>query len=256
MVVTGLLVIPLLIGMFVAAPLLAREYETGTFRFAWTQAAGPTRWVAVKLALLGGTLTAAGSAFGVLVSWWLTVQEPIWDGSRWQADQFGVTAVTFAAGTLLGFAVGAFVGALIRRTVPAMAATACSLAAIAVVTYQKLDPLLAGADPVTRRSALLNLLPYQPGSPPPTFVSGQAVTVSAPPGSWPLRAWFTGPHGRTAAFPSLQQRYLAAHHLTLWIAYEPAGRFWLLQCAEGAGCLLLALLLGAATVWLVRRKAA
>ena len=39
-----LFAVPVLLGAFVGAPLLARELETGTFRFAWTQGAGRTRW--------------------------------------------------------------------------------------------------------------------------------------------------------------------------------------------------------------------
>ena len=35
--------------MFWGAPLLAREFETGTFRLAWTQSVTRTRWLAVKL---------------------------------------------------------------------------------------------------------------------------------------------------------------------------------------------------------------
>jgi hypothetical protein len=35
-------VVPVLIGAFLGAPLLARELESGTFRFAWTQGFG--RW--------------------------------------------------------------------------------------------------------------------------------------------------------------------------------------------------------------------
>ncbi len=42
--VLGLLqVIPALIGAFVAAPVLARELETGAFRYAWTQGFGRAR---------------------------------------------------------------------------------------------------------------------------------------------------------------------------------------------------------------------
>jgi hypothetical protein len=258
--------IPVLIGMFVGAPLLAREYEAGTFRFAWTQATSRTRWAAAKLALLGAALAAAASAVGALASWWLTMDDPLSDGSRWQPAQFGLTAVTFASWTLAAFAVGAFAGALIKRTVPAMAATAACVAALAAVTYDKLETPLVSLRPVTGRTRLLSLQPYQPGSPPVTFVSGQAVTVSAPPGSWPLRSWITGPHGRvpgSAAVnrvlslrPSAQNGWLASHHLTLWISYQPAGRFWIFQAIEGAIGLLLALLLGVATAWLVRRRAA
>jgi ABC-type transport system involved in multi-copper enzyme maturation permease subunit len=37
-----LLAAPALIGMFWGAPLIAREFETGTFRLAWTQDVTPT----------------------------------------------------------------------------------------------------------------------------------------------------------------------------------------------------------------------
>ena len=255
--------IPVLIGMFVGAPLIAREYEAGTFRFAWTQAVSRTRWGAAKLALLGGVLTAAASAFGALVSWWLAQANPLADGSRWQPAQFGLTAVTLAAWTLAAFAAGAFAGALIRRTVPAMAATAACVTALVAFTYRKLDTPLVSMAPVTGRARLLNLPPYQPGSPPVTFVAGQAVTVSAPQGSWPLRAWIAGPHGHPPVRAGLQgfstsdqNAWLAAHHLTLWLAYQPPGRFWAFQLIEGAIGLALALILGAATVWLAGRRAA
>jgi hypothetical protein len=42
-------VTPGLIGMFWGAPLVAREFETGTFRLAWTQGITRTRWLAVKI---------------------------------------------------------------------------------------------------------------------------------------------------------------------------------------------------------------
>src|SRR5215475_4450820 len=44
--------VPALIGAFTGAPLLARELETGTFRFAWTQGIGRLRWTVAKLVLL------------------------------------------------------------------------------------------------------------------------------------------------------------------------------------------------------------
>ncbi len=255
-------VIPGLIGMFVGAPLLAREYETGTFRFAWTQATSRARWAAAKLALLAAMLTAAAGAFGALVSWFLAQDNPLSGGDRWQSSEFGLTAVTFAAWTLVAFAVGAFAGALLKRTLPAMAVTAACVAAMAAVTYRKLDTPLLSFGPVIGRTRLLSLMPFQPGSPPVTYVSGQAVTVSAPPGSWPLRAWIAAPHGHApdsglqGLSTSDQNAWLAAHHLTLWTAYQPPGRFWVFQSVEGGIGLLIALLLGAATVWLVGRKTA
>ena len=49
---------PVLIGAFAGAPLLARELETGTYRFAWTQGVGRERQAIAKLALLGVTLAS------------------------------------------------------------------------------------------------------------------------------------------------------------------------------------------------------
>ena len=39
-----LLAVPVLLGAFVGAPVLARELESGTFRFAWTQGAAAFAW--------------------------------------------------------------------------------------------------------------------------------------------------------------------------------------------------------------------
>ena len=62
--------VPALIGAFAGAPVLARELETGTFRYAWTQGFGRWRWALAKLVPLAVVLAAATGAFGVLVSWY------------------------------------------------------------------------------------------------------------------------------------------------------------------------------------------
>jgi ABC-type transport system involved in multi-copper enzyme maturation permease subunit len=49
--VAGVVLAPALIGVFWGAPLIAREFETGTFRMAWTQSVSRARLVASKLAL-------------------------------------------------------------------------------------------------------------------------------------------------------------------------------------------------------------
>ena len=61
--------VPALIGAFAGAPVLAREMETGTFRFAWTQGFGRWRWALAKLVLLAVAVAAAAGAFSVLFSW-------------------------------------------------------------------------------------------------------------------------------------------------------------------------------------------
>jgi hypothetical protein len=61
---------PALIGAFVGAPVLAREMETGTYRYAWTQGFGRWRWTLAKLAGLAVAVTAAAGATSVLFSWY------------------------------------------------------------------------------------------------------------------------------------------------------------------------------------------
>jgi len=56
-------VVPALIGAFSAAPILARELETGTFRFTWTQGFGRARWTVATLAPLALAVTVAVAMF-------------------------------------------------------------------------------------------------------------------------------------------------------------------------------------------------
>ena len=122
--------VPALIGVFVGAPVLARELEAGTFRFAWTQGFGRTRWTVAKLVSLAVVLSAAAGALSVLFSWYyqpylnpgnqtLNLSEV----SQFFPGLFDLRGVGFAAWTLAAFAIGAFAGTLLRRVVPAMAAT-------------------------------------------------------------------------------------------------------------------------------------
>jgi hypothetical protein len=62
--------LPVPLGAFAGAPLLAREFESGTFRFAWTQGAGRTRWAVSTLVLPAAALTAAAGAFTALFYWY------------------------------------------------------------------------------------------------------------------------------------------------------------------------------------------
>jgi hypothetical protein len=62
--------VPVLIGAFLGAPLLAREMETGTFRYAWTQGFGRWRWALAKLVSLAIAVTVPAWLFSLLLSWY------------------------------------------------------------------------------------------------------------------------------------------------------------------------------------------
>ena len=51
-------------------------------------------------------------------------------------------------------------------------------------------------------------------------------------------------------------QYLNQHGYVQWTSYQPASRFWAFQWIEGGWLLALSVLLIAATIWLVRRRAA
>lgn len=116
-------VLPVVLGMFVGAPLIAREFESGTYRFTWTQGMPRTVWFALKFTLLAVVITAGTCVLGLLASSYSGPFNSIGLASPWQSGEFDVTVLTLAAWTLFGLALGAFVGSLIKRTVSAMALT-------------------------------------------------------------------------------------------------------------------------------------
>jgi hypothetical protein len=131
--------VPALIGAFVGAPVLARELETGTFRYAWTQGFGRWRWTLAKLVPLAVGVAAAAGALSVLFSWYyqpyfaagnqtLSLSEV----SPFAPGLFDLRGVAFAAWTLAAFAIGGLAGMLIRRVVPAIVATLAAYAGLAL----------------------------------------------------------------------------------------------------------------------------
>jgi hypothetical protein len=117
-----LLLLPALIGMFWGAPMIARELETGTFRLAWTQSLTRGRWLTVKLTLIGLASMAAAGLLSLMVTWWFSPLDRM-NLNRLTPgvfDERGIVPIGYAA---FAFAFGVAAGVVIRRTVPAMAAT-------------------------------------------------------------------------------------------------------------------------------------
>jgi ABC-type transport system involved in multi-copper enzyme maturation permease subunit len=238
--------VPALIGAFLGAPVLAREMETGTFRYAWTQGFGRWRWTLGKLVPLAIAVAAAAGAFSVLFSWY---NQPFFAAGYaipFDTRLFGLRVVAFAAWTLAAFAIGVLAGMLIRRVVPAIAATLAAYAGLAFAAALWLREHY--------------MTPLTTGSP------------SLPGSAWIISQWYT--KGGKFAFPdrgtqilnALSQlcpssngppaQCLSQHGYTEWTSYQPGSRFWPFQWIEGGWLLALSVLLIAATIWLVRRRAA
>ena len=257
-IATVLQAAPALIGAFVGAPVLAREMETGTFRYAWTQGFGRWRWTLAKLVPLGIAVAVAAGAFSLLFSWYyqpfftqtlsFNAQVPL------DAGVFDLRGVAFAAWTLAAFAIGALAGMLIRRVATAIAATLAVYTGLAVAAglYLRehyMAPLLVKNASAPRSAWVISQQWYAKGGQP---VSQNALSQVLQQGAPQLAG---GKGGIPQDDPTVNQ-YLAQHGYTLWTTYQPGSRFWPFQWIEGGWLLALSVLLIAATVWLVRRRAA
>lgn len=248
--------LPGLIGVFVGAPLLAREFDTGTFRFAWTQGRTRVQWIVTKLVLLASVLTALALAFSALFTWWYQPFDAI-SGRMTPSGGYEISGLVFAARTLFGFTLGALLGLLIRRTVPAMAATAAVWAAVVWASLTYLRPLIR--QPIT-------ILGAQAKGP----VSGSG---GVPYNADVVNHWIQDDAGHHLSFdqvfaqalaanrgttptPAQYNAYLSQHHYSQWLSYRPNNWFWHFQLVEACGYALLGVLLAVATVLLLRRRAA
>lgn len=248
---------PGLVGAFAGAPLLARELESGTFRYAWTQGAGRMRWMVAVLTpgIVGTTVIAA--AFGALVAWRNQPLVATGIGSRMDGSLFPAVPPAAIAWSLLGFALGVLAGLLWRRVVPALVTTFVlwfGMATLASLGLRKhyLAPLtttslqLNSADLTvsvwwtkagrTVGDSQLNRVLQSAGI--QGFTANGAQRVQAAPGSG-------------AVDPV---HYLIQHGYVQNTSYQPAGRYWTFEWIEFGWLAFVAAVLIAATVLLLRRR--
>jgi hypothetical protein len=135
-VMAAMQAIPMLLGAFTGPSVLARELETRTFRFTWFQGIGRVRWTVASLTLLAVVLTAATAALSQLYDWFYDPLQLAKHTQWFTATLFDTHGIVFAAWTLTAFCLGAFLGMLLRHTVPAMTATLGAYLVLALATWQ------------------------------------------------------------------------------------------------------------------------
>jgi hypothetical protein len=241
--------VPVVIGAFLGAPLLARELEEGTWQLAWTQAVPRMRWLAAKLAALAGVTVVLTGLFTAVLTWF---RQPFdaWEG-RFQYDAFDVEGLVPVAYALFAFGVATAAGAILRRSLPAFGvafgaflAARMSVALLARPAYA--TPLTA-MEPVPAAG--------------PDSRAGHSVA------DWTVEQGYADATGRRLSATEYYEledaanragtnvnQFLHARGIQRFEVYHPADRFWTFQLIEAALFVALAAVLIGVVVWRVRRR--
>jgi hypothetical protein len=252
-----LIAMPVVLAMFGGVRWLTREYETGSFRYTWTQSVSRRRWLAGTVVPLAAVAVIGAVACGLAYNLWFPMGQWLTGtntmGGAWDWNTFVLAPIPFTALTLAAFGVAALAAALIRRTVPAMAVTAVATGVIAFLADSFLRSWAIGLSPATAR------VPFD-------------FAVRAPDGGYFLRGWLADAAGHVVPGFSVTHdgafspgpltnvynggqlaidRWLAAHHFTYWISYQPHDRLLLIQAAWAGAVLVVAAVAFGLAAWRV-----
>ena len=246
---TALVGVPAAIGAFWGAPMIAGEIEAGTQRLVWTQSITRGRWLLVKLLLTAAVTVVVVGMFTAAVTWWSAPIDAT--ASRISPASFAQRGIVPVGYALFALAAGALLGAITRRTLPAMAAILLTFFTVRLAVQKVLRPHLLHPSIVTAD-------PFGPG----------------PQGGWTLASRTVDASGRTVPTHALESRLVDACHISraapdpnaalaacahqlgmhnLTTAY-PASAFWRLQTCELSVFLALTGVAVAGTHWWIQHR--
>ncbi len=255
------LAVPLLFGMFWGSPAVARERETGTVQFAWTQSVIRRHWLSAKT----GWLLLAGAVFGGavagIITWWYAPLNAL-NQNQFAQGAFDIQGIVPIGYAVFAVALGITAGALIGRSLPALAVTAGVFLAVRLaVTYWvrvHYMPAVTAIYSVTQNFTAKGA--YWPLAHGVVLPGGQFTTnLSVGPGEI-----VSGFHGPTlpAACPAPSGSGQMNSTLTCltrlgyrsFTTYQPGYRFWPFQFIEAGIFVALAAILVGVTFLVVRRR--
>lgn len=245
------LVLPLLVGLFWGAPLVAREVEQGTHRLVWTQCVSRGRWALVKFGFVGAAVLIAAAVYGLGVSWWLQPLSLAGQVSRFNTLVFDMQGVVPIGYTLFAVALGIFAGTVWQKVLPAMAGTLVGLVGVRLAVAILARPHYLSPETLTYPVKGATLGPNRTLgdwvlSSGVRDASGKMIAanseIACPPNA-------TGPGADCGAGLGIGP---GAYN---WMLYQPASRFWLFQGIETGIFVALAALLVYFAIRRIRRIA-
>ncbi len=258
-----LLATPVLAGLFLGAPMVAAEFEAGTTQFAWVQGITRAHWLAVKTGWLLLAAAAWGGVLAALATWWASPTNAE-HGSEFYPGRFDVLYLVPVAYAVFAMALGICAGALIRRTVPAMAVTLGGFIAVRVAVTLWLRPHYLSAVTAVRNLPARTQLTgsFWQISQGVRNPAGQLISVAAGvqgPGAFGVPVSYLPRACAGLAKPPQTVTPSCRAALTgfrSFVTYQPASRFWAFQGIEtGVFVALAAILLALTAVVLLRRDA-
>jgi hypothetical protein len=245
-VINLMIAAPLVVGMFLGAPLVARDLEQRTSKLIWTQAVTRRHWFLARVGWLGLIAAVASAAIAALVTWWSGPLNALGHQRFWPG-QFDIQGIVPAAYALFAFAVGVTAGLLTRRIVTSLAITVTLFVGTREVVTSYLRPRYLPPD----TAALL------PG-PHAGFAAQGNWTLSQQPN---IPAHASGDHGHLLPQHLVPAGCHAPHFACLASAgfrqvftFQPAARFWAFQGIEAA--LYVALVAGLVALSMTRLRRA
>ncbi|GAA4725299.1 ABC transporter permease subunit [Phytohabitans rumicis] len=249
------LALPVLIGLFWGAPLVAREVEHGTHRLVWTQGISRRHWARVKFGLITVAAVVAAVPYGLGLSWWLGPLNQGGEQSRLGYLFFDMQGVVPIAYTLFAVALGITAGTIWPKVVPAMGAALAGFVGLRVAVEVLARPRYQAPEtltyPITDASAegqaeggwiLDNGIRDASGK-----MVARGVGVVCPSGA-------AGPGGAPGGAPCGSRLGLGPGAYN-WVLYQPGDRFWLFQTIESGIFVALAAALLFFAIRRVRRIA-
>lgn len=245
---TVLIGVPVGIGVFWGAPMIAGEIEARTHRLAWTQSITRDRWLATKVGLTGAIAVGVVAVFALTFTWWALPIDAT--GSRISPANFAQRGIVPMGYAVFAIGLGVLLGAVTRRTLPAMAATIVGFIVVRVAVQKVVRQHLVSA-------TVVRTDPFGDG----------------PRGGWALTTRTVDAAGRSAG-SDFESHLVKACHITRatpdpngalaacahTLGFRnvtrvvPGSSFWQLQAIEFAIFVLLAAALVAATFWWMRRR--